>query len=134
MTTMLRTSELETGASRLAPTELIRRKALNEISAYWNTCERSNWARRLKRLTADAVHEYEDRFLIELIQNGYDAHAPGTRDGMVAAGRPHPVERSPIPGFRCGRCWWSSLPTGSDFERASRARQASCRGRVVPCP
>ena len=37
-----------------------------------------------KRLAAQATTEYHDRFLIELIQNGHDAHPPEGRSGEIA--------------------------------------------------
>src|SRR4051794_10016019 len=37
-----------------------------------------------KRLAAQATTEYHDRFLIELVQNGHDAHQKHDRDGEIA--------------------------------------------------
>ncbi|MHB8692120.1 MAG: sacsin N-terminal ATP-binding-like domain-containing protein, partial [Solirubrobacteraceae bacterium] len=37
-----------------------------------------------KRLAAQATTEYHDRFLIELIQNGHDAHPPEDKSGEIA--------------------------------------------------
>lgn len=44
---------------------------------------RYNPTKSLTALTGQLTQEYEDRFLVELIQNAYDAHNPGTRDGRV---------------------------------------------------
>lgn len=39
--------------------------------------------KELNRLSEQTRDEYIGRFLIELIQNGYDAHPPGTTDGEI---------------------------------------------------
>lgn len=46
---------------------------------------RGTWpfAESLKRLSDQAAHEYEDRFLLELLQNASDAQAPETSSGRV---------------------------------------------------
>src|SRR5262249_29944863 len=62
---------------------LIEQKARDVIEVYWESRARWNPAKSLKNLTAQATQEYENRFLIELIQNAYDAHPAGTRDGGV---------------------------------------------------
>lgn len=58
--------------------DIIESKARNEIGAYWDTRTRSRAYASLKKLTAQAAREYENRSLIELIQNAYDAHPPGS--------------------------------------------------------
>jgi hypothetical protein len=46
---------------------------------------RGTWpfAASLRRLGGQTAHEYEDRFLLELLQNAYDAQPPGTCEGRV---------------------------------------------------
>jgi hypothetical protein len=58
---------------------IIESKARNEIGAYWDTRERSRAFASLKKLTAQAAREYENRSLIELVQNAYDAHPAGSQ-------------------------------------------------------
>lgn len=41
------------------------------------------FAASLKRLSGQTVHEYEDRFLLELLQNAYDAQPAAATDGRV---------------------------------------------------
>lgn len=41
------------------------------------------FAASLKRLGGQTAHEYEDRFLLELLQNAYDAQPPETSRGQV---------------------------------------------------
>jgi hypothetical protein len=62
---------------------IVERKARDVIEAYWGFRGRWNPARSLTNLTAHATHEYEHRFLIELIQNAYDAHPRDACDGLV---------------------------------------------------
>jgi hypothetical protein len=66
-----------------SPTGVIHQKRRNQLSAYFDTRDRVRWTSSLKRLTEDAAQEYEGRFLIELVQNAYDAHLPGTTDGAI---------------------------------------------------
>ena len=40
--------------------------------------------RMIKKMVATTIKEYRGRFLHELIQNGFDAHPTGTRDGKIA--------------------------------------------------
>lgn len=64
------------------PAEVIRQRALrvvrgvrqDEIGVY----------RMVKQMVAHTIKEYRGRFLHELLQNGYDAHPPGTVDGRIA--------------------------------------------------
>jgi hypothetical protein len=60
---------------------VVWRKAKGYIEDVFRT--ETRWAAREKRFTALTALEYRDRFLIELIQNGYDAHEPLSRDGLV---------------------------------------------------
>lgn len=61
----------------------VLRKANNQLSAYFDTRDRVRWTSSLKRLTEDAAQEYEGRFLVELIQNGYDANPPDSTQGHI---------------------------------------------------
>jgi hypothetical protein len=70
--------------SVVSPGRLIEQKARDHIGAYLDTRDRWNAASSLKALADAAAREYEDRFLIELIQNGYDAHDPDKHDGRIA--------------------------------------------------
>lgn len=70
-------------AVMIDPKSIIKRKTENQLSAYFDTRDRVRWTSSLKRLTEEAAQEYEDRFLIELIQNAYDAHTPGSTDGRI---------------------------------------------------
>lgn len=55
----------------------------NRIRDHFARTSRFNPTRSLTALTSQLAQEYEDRFLIELVQNAYDAHTPGTRRGRV---------------------------------------------------
>ena len=54
------------------------RGTIDERGEYLDEVYQSN-----TRLTANIASDYRDRFLIELIQNAYDAHPVGTRDGQI---------------------------------------------------
>lgn len=54
------------------------RGTIDERGEYLDEVYQSN-----ARLTANIASDYRDRFLIELIQNAYDAHPVGTRDGQI---------------------------------------------------
>jgi hypothetical protein len=60
---------------------LVAQKARDTISAYFDVRDRSNPWRGQKAALQQSVAEYETRFLIELIQNGYDAIRPRTESG-----------------------------------------------------
>src|SRR4051794_30605631 len=62
---------------------LVLERSRRKIRAYENSRDDWNQARILKRLLEQTQREYEDRFLYELIQNGYDAHTPGESDGEI---------------------------------------------------
>lgn len=62
----------------------INEKTRKTLSMYLDNGETGReWASSLKTLAEDAALEYEGRFLVELIQNGYDAHAPGSTGGRI---------------------------------------------------
>lgn len=65
------------------PRELVANESPNRIRDHLDRKARYNPTKSLTSLTSQLTHEYEDRFLVELIQNAYDAHVPGTRDGRV---------------------------------------------------
>ncbi len=65
------------------PRSVVEKKTQNQLSAYFDTRGRVRWTSSLKRLTEDAAQEYEGRFLIELIQNAYDANDAGSTDGRI---------------------------------------------------
>jgi hypothetical protein len=68
----------------LDPAVVIENKARAVIDCYKQNRERNvHWVSSLTNLTTEAVQEYENRFLIELIQNGYDANPAGTTDGAI---------------------------------------------------
>jgi hypothetical protein len=66
-----------------SPREVVAAEARDRIRDHLGRSARYNPTASLKSLTAQITHEYEDRFLIELVQNAYDAHPPGTTDGQV---------------------------------------------------
>ena len=60
-------------------------KTLNAIDAYlYERGKGMRWASSVKRYGEDAAREYGDRFLVELIQNAYDANPRGSTGGKVA--------------------------------------------------
>ncbi|AXX98609.1 sacsin N-terminal ATP-binding-like domain-containing protein [Profundibacter amoris] len=54
------------------------RRMIDEDGEYYDDIYRSNAS-----LTENIAIDYRGRFLIELIQNAYDAHAPRTKDGQI---------------------------------------------------
>ena len=54
------------------------RKNIDENGRYLNDIYQS-----VRSLSANIAADYRDRFLIELIQNAYDAHSVGTQDGRI---------------------------------------------------
>jgi hypothetical protein len=65
------------------PRELVASESPNRIRDHLDRKARYNPTKSLTALTSQLTQEYEDRFLVELIQNAYDAHKPRTRDGRV---------------------------------------------------
>jgi hypothetical protein len=66
------------------PADIIRTKSQSVIESYRFTLARNcKWASSLTKLARVTAQECEDRFLVELIQNGYDAHDPNCRDGCI---------------------------------------------------
>lgn len=66
-----------------SPRDVVELEALKRISVHMETRDRWSPVASLTELTRQVAHEYEDRFLIELIQNGYDAHPSGRADGLI---------------------------------------------------
>ncbi len=63
--------------------ELVANESPNRIRDHFNRKASYNPTASLTALTNQLTQEYEDRFLVELVQNAYDAHPPGTRDGRL---------------------------------------------------
>lgn len=67
-----------------SPRAWIEKKARDVVQAHLETRDRVDFARSVKSMTDHTTHEYGGRFLLELIQNAYDAHPAGQRDGRIA--------------------------------------------------
>lgn len=67
----------------LSSTEIVGAESRKRIDVHLETHDRWNTVASLSDLTQKVAHEYEDRFLIELIQNGYDAHGRGSSGGRI---------------------------------------------------
>lgn len=65
--------------------EQIDRRARGVISAYLETRDRVDFAQSVKSMTDHTTHEYGGRFLLELLQNAYDAHPRDRVDGQIQA-------------------------------------------------
>jgi hypothetical protein len=66
------------------PPHIIAEKARGFVDSYKFAQERNcHWALSLTNLATATAQEYQGRFLIELIQNGYDAHLPQTTNGEI---------------------------------------------------
>ncbi len=70
-------------AGTLSPSEIVTRESPRRIRAHLLTHEDWNPTKSLTELSSSCAVEYEDRFLVELIQNGYDAHPRTARDGVL---------------------------------------------------
>jgi hypothetical protein len=64
--------------------EQIAEKTRGRVRSYLASKDDWNLARSLKNLIEQAVHDYEHRALVELLQNAHDAHDPKDRKGRVA--------------------------------------------------
>lgn len=62
---------------------IIEEKSRDRIRIYLASRDSWPFARSLTNLTEETAHEYGDRFLVELIQNAYDAHNAYAADGVV---------------------------------------------------
>jgi hypothetical protein len=67
----------------LPPAEIVGGESRKRIDVHLEMRGRWNTVASLSDLTQKVAHEYEDRFLIELIQNGYDAHGRGSSGGRI---------------------------------------------------
>lgn len=67
----------------VVPADIVSAEARHRIDDHLNRRARYNPTASLKALTTQLTQEYEDRFLVELVQNAYDAHPTRTRDGRV---------------------------------------------------
>lgn len=65
------------------PADIVEAEGQIRVDVHLETRDRWNTVASLSDLTRKVAHEYEDRFLIELIQNAYDAHEPGSTGGRV---------------------------------------------------
>lgn len=65
------------------PAQVVAEESPNRIRDHLNRTAQFNPVLSLKALAIQVTQEYEDRFLVELVQNAYDAQPPGSRDGEV---------------------------------------------------
>lgn len=85
--------EAETGLPDLDPAtshprDFVNEHAARKIRAFRGTIdERGDYLDEVYKsnasLATNIASDYRDRFVIELIQNAYDAHPLGTRDGRI---------------------------------------------------
>jgi hypothetical protein len=61
----------------------ISAKTAARVRSYFESRDDWNLSRSLKNLIEQAIHDYEHRAVVELIQNAHDAHPPGARHGRV---------------------------------------------------
>ena len=71
-------------ASRADADAWLRNKARRVVGAHLTTREDADFARSVKSMIDKTVHEYDGRFVFELIQNGYDKQDRDRRDGRLA--------------------------------------------------
>lgn len=64
--------------------EWILQHTRDVIEAYLQTRGKADFARSVKSMTDHTVHEYGGRFLLELLQNGYDANSRHQASGRIA--------------------------------------------------
>ena len=62
---------------------MINGKTTARVRSYFESRDNWNLSRSLKNLVEQAIHDYEHRALLELVQNAHDAHPRGDRDGRV---------------------------------------------------
>lgn len=67
----------------IKPRDLVASESPNRIRDHLDRKARYNPTKSLTSLTNQLTQEYEDRFLVELVQNSYDAHERGSRGGRV---------------------------------------------------
>lgn len=66
-----------------APRDIVLAEARNRIRDHFSRTARFNPTKSLTAITGQLTQEYEDRFLVELIQNAYDAQPPGSSEGRI---------------------------------------------------
>ena len=76
------------GAGSIVQRAMIEQLAANKIRGFQGTIgDNGEYLDEVYQsnasLTANVASDYRDRFLIELIQNAYDAHPVETRDGRI---------------------------------------------------
>src|SRR4051812_44721566 len=81
---MTTSADVHPGTEPAAEDEWILDHTRNVIDAYLQTRGKADFARSVKSMTDHTVHEYGGRFLLELLQNGYDAHGVEQTDGRIA--------------------------------------------------
>ncbi len=67
----------------LSIADVVGAEALKRIGVYLESRDRWNPFKDLTNLSGNVADEYQDRFVIELIQNAYDAHPKNVRDGFT---------------------------------------------------
>jgi hypothetical protein len=63
--------------------DVINAKTTARVQSYFDSREEWNLSRSLKNLIEQAIHDYEHRAVLELVQNAHDAQAKGARDGRI---------------------------------------------------
>lgn len=77
------TAAQETARRPASPEDIVRVESPNRIRDHFGRKARYNPTKSLTAITGQLTQEYEDRFLVELVQNAYDAHPHGSRGGRV---------------------------------------------------
>jgi len=84
MSQVLRAAKLPEPSTRRGANEWLRARALKTIQAHLRTREDADFARSVKSMIDQTVHEYGGRFVFELIQNGYDEQPADSDSGRIA--------------------------------------------------
>ena len=82
-TTVPRAIATSIDSPALTPREIVESESPKRIRDHLSRESEFNPTRSVSAFTEQITHEYEDRFLVELIQNAYDAQPPGERGGRV---------------------------------------------------
>lgn len=61
----------------------INAKTTARVRSYFESRDDWNLSRSLKNLIEQAIHDYEHRAVLELVQNAHDAQPKGARDGRI---------------------------------------------------
>ncbi|MEU4803728.1 DUF3883 domain-containing protein [Actinosynnema sp. NPDC023587] len=103
------------------PVERVARESRARIADHLGRQSRYNPTKSLTAITGQITLEYEGRFLIELVQNAYDAQPPGSRDGRV-----HVLLDESVDGGAVLYVANTGTPFGSDnFEALTNIAQSS---------